>query len=206
MHEQIKFKFNEAQQKFKKYERYIQNAKRIWCYPMINFFNTNSIEFKISYFIFQVFEISISRTCSVRNSYVSISRTILSHLFFLLEFLLIHWSIEIILTITRFKPLIQLHRRFFFLSSPYFLCIICPLTATHIATYPFRFSTDLFFLELDYWLNFLLGDEWNRIETWQLSISQVETKIVCQSLLISSKGLSSTVGKASSLDRDFRER
>lgn len=29
MHEQIKFKFNEAQQKFKKYEQYIQNAKRI---------------------------------------------------------------------------------------------------------------------------------------------------------------------------------
>lgn len=29
MHEQIKFKFNEAQQKFKKYERNIQNAKRI---------------------------------------------------------------------------------------------------------------------------------------------------------------------------------
>ena len=73
---------------------------------MINFFNTNSIEFEISYFIFQVFEISISRARSVRNSFVSISRAILSHLFHL-EFLS-HWSIEIILTITRFKPLIQL--------------------------------------------------------------------------------------------------
>lgn len=40
------------------------------------------------------------------KSFVSISRAILSHLFHL-EFLS-HWSIEIILTITRFKPLIQL--------------------------------------------------------------------------------------------------